>query len=177
MKDLFVSYLARRLPLVEQALVDTVDTPLTESRVAPDLERYLYLPLARFTSSGGKRVRPVLALLGALSDSAHHRVHSGLGVSLFQVGEEDRTLGGGTVEKMVFTRDLEAGMFVNKGKHERQFACEAHTASDKYGFVLGAKVTVGNIYDGIAWDDLYDQVTSCFKKIPYHPLQVQVISI
>ena len=86
MKDLFVSYLARRLPLVEQALVDTVDTPLTESRVAPDLERYLYLPLARFTSSGGKRVRPVLALLGAeaVGGVAEDALSCAVAVELFQ---------------------------------------------------------------------------------------------
>lgn len=65
MEELFVTYLKERLPLVERALADAAGTPLSEGGVAADLERYLYLPLARFTSSGGKRVRPVLALLGA----------------------------------------------------------------------------------------------------------------
>ena len=42
---------------------------------------------------------------------------------------------GGTVEKTVSTTDPDSGMFV-KGEHERQFAYEAHTACDRWGFVL-----------------------------------------
>ena len=80
--------------------------------------------------------------------------------------EEDGTPGGGTVEKTVSTTDPDAGMFV-KGEHERQFAYEAHTASDKHGFILGVEVTAGNVHDSIAWDDLYDQVTSRLKEIHF----------
>ncbi len=53
-------------------------------------------------------------------------------------------------------------MFV-KGEHERQFAYEAHgTACDKRGFILGVEVTAGNIHDSVAWDKVYDDVTSKF---------------
>ena len=52
-------------------------------------------------------------------------------------------------------------MFV-KGEHERQFAYEAHTACDRRGFVLGVEVTAGNVHDSVAWDKIYDNVTSKF---------------
>ena len=61
----FVDYLTRRLPLVERALAGSSGSALTDGPVAGGLERYLYRPLERFTASGGKRVRPVLCLLGA----------------------------------------------------------------------------------------------------------------
>jgi len=72
--------------------------------------------------------------------------------------------GGGsqeTVEKTVSTTDPDCGMFV-KGEHERQFAYEAHTACDKRGFILGVEVTAGNVHDSVAWDKIYDNVTSKF---------------
>lgn len=75
--------------------------------------------------------------------------------------EDDPSKGGGTVEKTVSTTDPDCGMFV-KGKHERQFAYEAHTACDKRGFVLGVEVTAGNVHDSVAWDGIYEQVTSKF---------------
>ena len=82
----FVDYLTSRLPLVERALADAAATPLSEGRIATDLERYLYLPLARFTSSGGKRVRPVLALLGseAVGGTAEDALSCAVAVELFQ---------------------------------------------------------------------------------------------
>ena len=67
--------------------------------------------------------------------------------------------GGGPVEKTVSTTDPDSGMFV-KGEHERQFAYEAHTACDSKGFVLGVEVTAGNVHDSVAWDKVYDDVTS-----------------
>ena len=66
-----------------------------------------------------------------------------------------------TVEKTVSTTDPDCGMFV-KGEHERQFAYEAHTACDRRGFVLGVEVTAGNVHDSVAWDKVYDEVTSKF---------------
>ena len=66
--------------------------------------------------------------------------------------------GGETVEHTESTTDPDCGMFV-KGEHERQFAYEAHTVCDNKGFVLGVKVTAGNIHDSIAWDNVYDEVT------------------
>jgi len=68
-----------------------------------------------------------------------------------------------TVEKTVSTTDPDCGMFV-KGKHERQFAYEAHTACDRHGFVLGVEVTAGNVHDSVAWDRIYDQVTKRFPS-------------
>ena len=79
--------------------------------------------------------------------------------------DENHPQGGGgsreTVEKTVSTTDPDCGMFV-KGEHERQFAYEAHTACDKRGFILGVEVTAGNIHDSVAWDKVYDDVTSKF---------------
>ena len=63
----FVVYLKRRLPLVESALGNAAAAPLAHANEpARDLERYLYAPLAAFTEGGGKRVRPVLCLLGGI---------------------------------------------------------------------------------------------------------------
>ncbi len=73
-------------------------------------------------------------------------------------GDGTGTSGGGTTEKTVSTTDPDSGLFV-KGEHERQFAYEAHTACDKRGFILGVKVTAGNVHDSVAWDGLYEEVT------------------
>lgn len=72
---------------------------------------------------------------------------------------QDGSSGGAAAEKTVSTTDPDCGMFV-KGEHERQFAYEAHTASDKRGFVLAVEVTAGNIHDSVAWDAVYDSVTA-----------------
>ena len=74
-------------------------------------------------------------------------------------GDPKPPTGGGTTEKTVSTTDPDSGMFV-KGEHERQFAYEAHTACDSRGFVLGVEVTAGNVHDSVAWDKVYDAVTS-----------------
>ena len=73
---------------------------------------------------------------------------------------------GGAVEKTMSTTDPDCGMFV-KGEHERQFAYEAHTASDRKGFVLGVHVTAGNVHDSVAWDPLYDNVTKRFPDVEF----------
>ena len=63
---LFASYLKRRRPQVEDFLARFTPRPEDPTvHAAGDLSRYLYEPLARFTSGGGKRTRPVLCLLGA----------------------------------------------------------------------------------------------------------------
>ena len=67
-----------------------------------------------------------------------------------------------TVTKSV--TDPECGMFV-KGDHKKQFAYEAHTACDKNGYVLAAKVTPGNVHDSVAFDDVYDEVTTEFPQV------------
>ena len=86
MEELFVTYLRERLPLVERALADAADAPLTDGPVADDLVRYLYAPLRRFTAGGGKRVRPVLALLGAeaVGGRAEDALSCAVAVELFQ---------------------------------------------------------------------------------------------
>ena len=50
----------------------------------------------------------------------------------------------------------DSGLFV-KGSCRRQFACEAHTARDKHGFVLEAVVTLSNVHDSAAFDEVYDK--------------------
>ena len=95
--DLFLSYLAERLPLVERALAEAMPRPMMEAESAwetgsaagtptVDLDDYLYQPLARFTASGGKRVRPVLALLGAeaVGGRAEDALSCGVAIELFQ---------------------------------------------------------------------------------------------
>ena len=67
-----------------------------------------------------------------------------------------------TVTKSV--TDPDCGLFV-KGSHKRQFAYEAHTACDKYGFVLEAVVTPGNVHDSVAFDEVYDKVTERFPEV------------
>ena len=62
------------------------------------------------------------------------------------------------------TTDPDCGIFV-KGKHQRQFAYEAHTACDKNGHVLETVVTPGNVHDSVAFDDVYDKVTQTFPEI------------
>lgn len=62
----FVDYLARRRPQVEDFLARFMPRPdPSGGNAAVDLMRYLYEPITRFTMAGGKRVRPVLCLLGA----------------------------------------------------------------------------------------------------------------
>ena len=82
----FVDYLASRLPLVEDALSRAADAPLTDGACAGDLRGFLYEPLERFTAGGGKRVRPVLCLLGAeaVGGRAADALSSAVAVELFQ---------------------------------------------------------------------------------------------
>ena len=66
MANPFLTYLKERLPLVEKGLAAAADSPLFPNQAqVDDLNQYLYAPLAAFTQGGGKRVRPVLCLLGA----------------------------------------------------------------------------------------------------------------
>lgn len=84
----FVDYLKARLPLVESALTSAAAISLATrgSRAERDLNNYLYEPLARFTASGGKRVRPVLVLLGAeaTGGTAEQALSAAVAVELFQ---------------------------------------------------------------------------------------------
>ena len=67
-------------------------------------------------------------------------------------------------EVTISTTDPDSGVF-RKGEHEVQFAYEAHTACDQHGFVLGYEVTAGNVHDSVAFDAVYDKVTSRFPEI------------
>ena len=87
-----------------------------------------------------------------------------LGKKPIEDDDDENQDGGGsqeTAEKTVSTTDPDCGMF-KKGEHERQFAYEAHTVCDRRGFVLGVEVTAGNVHDSVAWDKIYDDVTSKF---------------
>lgn len=84
----FVTYLRDKLPLIEGALRKADATAMCPASQSPagDLERYLYGPLTRFTAGGGKRVRPVLALLGAeaVGGAAEQALSCGVAIELFQ---------------------------------------------------------------------------------------------
>lgn len=84
----FVAYLAGKLPLIERGLAGAGGAVLTDDASAPcdDLDRYLYQPLAHFTGVGGKRVRPVLALLAAeaVGGTAEQALSAGIAIELFQ---------------------------------------------------------------------------------------------
>ncbi len=87
MANPFLTYLKEKLPLVESALTDAGASPLfaNEAQV-DDLNRYLYEPLCGFTQGGGKRVRPILCLLGAEAVGAPAQVAlaPAVAVELFQ---------------------------------------------------------------------------------------------
>lgn len=83
----FVAYLQDRLPLIERALHEADAVAMSrDDAPADDLDRYLYAPLAHFTAGGGKRVRPVLALLGAeaVGGRADQALSCGVAIELFQ---------------------------------------------------------------------------------------------
>ena len=85
--EAFVAYLREKLPLIERALHEANAAPMAEvDAPARDLDRYLYEPLAHFTAGGGKRVRPVLALLGAeaMGGCTEQALSSGVAIELFQ---------------------------------------------------------------------------------------------
>ena len=68
--------------------------------------------------------------------------------------EDDDSHGdGGTTEQVVSTTDPECGMY--------------HTVCDRHGMVLGVEGTAGNVHDSVAWDSVYEQVTSRFPEIQY----------
>lgn len=86
MSSSFVDYLQEKLPLVEAALHESASSPMAVDAPMADLEAYLYQPLAHFSAGGGKRVRPVLALLGAEAVGAPAQValSAGVAIELFQ---------------------------------------------------------------------------------------------
>lgn len=63
------------------------------------------------------------------------------------------------------TTDPGSGLFV-KGEKERVFAYSFHTACDRNGFVLGVKVTPGNVHDSQVFEEVLTQVRRQWGK-PY----------
>lgn len=82
----FVDYLKEKLPLVEAALAESNASPMAVSAPMDDLDLYLYGPISRFTASGGKRVRPVLTMLGAeaVGGKPESALSAGIAIELFQ---------------------------------------------------------------------------------------------
>ena len=82
----FAAYLAAKRPLVEAWLSDHAWSAPPGEPTATDLDSFLYAPLARYNAGGGKRVRPVLALLGAeaVGGDAACALAAGCAVELFQ---------------------------------------------------------------------------------------------
>jgi hypothetical protein len=71
------------------------------------------------------------------------------------------------VEEKIVTKsttDPECGVF-HKGEHKKCFAYEAHTACDKYGYVLDVRVTPGNVHDSVAFPALFRKLLKRFPEI------------
>ncbi|MBR3224374.1 MAG: polyprenyl synthetase family protein [Atopobiaceae bacterium] len=82
----FVTYLATHKRAIDECVLGHAPLPLSKTDQVDDLRRYLYDPLADFVGAGGKRVRPVLCLLGAEAVGANPSVAYGIAaaVELFQ---------------------------------------------------------------------------------------------
>ena len=80
----FIAYLTSHRPLVEAWIAGNAWVRYEGSHA--DLDAYLYQPLAHFNAGGGKRVRPVLALLGceAVGERPERALASGCAIELFQ---------------------------------------------------------------------------------------------
>lgn len=61
----FVAYLKKNLALINDCVLAHTPAPTQRADQALDLDRFLFGPVVRFVSSGGKRIRPALCLLGA----------------------------------------------------------------------------------------------------------------
>ncbi len=82
----FVSYLRQHRDRIDACVSAHVPAMESHDTQAADLDRYLYAPAARFVTSGGKRTRPALCLLGAHAVGApEERAYSvAAAVELFQ---------------------------------------------------------------------------------------------
>lgn len=69
-------------------------------------------------------------------------------------------------EVTVSTTDPECGVF-HKGEHKKCFAYAAQTACDKHGYIMDVTLNPGNVHDSVAFDGLYDRLTSRFQEIKY----------
>ncbi len=61
------------------------------------------------------------------------------------------------------TTDPESGYYV-KDERTKQFAYSFHAAADRYGFILGAVVTPGNVHDSHMLQPLVEKVMEKVKK-------------
>ena len=52
-----------------------------------------------------------------------------------------------------------------KGEHKCCFACEAHTACNENDYVLEAAGTLGNVYDSVAFDNVYNKMIQKFPEV------------
>ena len=84
--EAFVAYLKENLQTIEDGVMAHVPVAAQQVGQSPDLDRYLYGPVARFVSSGGKRIRPALCLLGAKAVGADPKLalQAAAAVELFQ---------------------------------------------------------------------------------------------
>ncbi len=82
----FGAYLERHLEEIEACVADSMPTVLSADDQTDDLDRYLYQPISRFITAGGKRIRPALCLLGAHAVGADERraYAAAAAVELFQ---------------------------------------------------------------------------------------------
>ena len=80
----FIAYLSSRKPLIEGWI--SGHAWMRAAEAPSDLDSFLYGPLAHYNAGGGKRVRPVLALLGceAVGAPAELALASGCAIELFQ---------------------------------------------------------------------------------------------
>ena len=62
------------------------------------------------------------------------------------------------------TTDPESRVF-HKGEHKKCFAYEAHTACDRYGYVMDVEVTAENVHDSVAFPKLYRKLLNRFPDI------------
>ena len=81
----FTAFLERVLPGIEQAIAQSLPQAADDA-CAPDLEQYLYEPLARLVRAGGKRIRPALCLLGctAVGGHAEDALSTACSIEIFQ---------------------------------------------------------------------------------------------
>lgn len=93
--DKFAAFLARVRPQIDDYLASHAAAPMAHAEgasapdgpgVSRDLGTYLYQPLAEFTSRGGKRTRPALAVLGAeaVGAAGEEALPAAAAVELFQ---------------------------------------------------------------------------------------------
>lgn len=82
----FATYLSRHIADINASLATYLPKPMSDSGREKELDRYVYVPIARFVDAGGKRIRPALCLLGAEAVGAHAKcaMPAAAAIELFQ---------------------------------------------------------------------------------------------